>query len=53
MVGMARADRIEGPWTRMSELNPVGLESFAENPIVMRLENGVYIAIVDGGPVGR
>ena len=50
MVGMARADRIEGPWTRMSELNPVGLESFAENPIVMRLENGVYIAIVDGGP---
>ncbi|KAA6300169.1 MAG: hypothetical protein EZS26_003685, partial [Candidatus Ordinivivax streblomastigis] len=22
---------------------------FAENPIVMQLENGVYIAIVDGG----
>lgn len=50
MVGMACADRIEGPWKRMSELNPVGLESFAENPIVMQLENGVYIAIVDGGP---
>ena len=48
-IGLVQADRIEGPWTRMSELNPVNLGGFAENPIVMQLENGVYIAIVDGG----
>lgn len=49
-VGLAEADRIEGPWTRMSDRNPVDLRSFAENPIVMQLSNGVYIALVDGGP---
>lgn len=49
-VGLARAERIEGPWSRMSDRNPVDLRSFAENPIVSRLDNGVYIAIVDGGP---
>ncbi len=49
-IGLAQADNIEGPWTRMSELNPVNPVGFAENPIVMQLENGVYIAIVDGGP---
>ena len=48
-IGLAQADRIEGPWKRMSHLNPVDLGGFAENPIVMQLENGVYIAIVDGG----
>ena len=47
-IGLAQADRIEGPWTRMTELNPVSLGGFAENPIVNQLENGVYIAIVDG-----
>lgn len=49
-VGLACADKIEGPWKRMSELNPVRLEGFAENPIVIQLKNKVYIAIVDGGP---
>ena len=47
-IGLAQADRIEGPWKRMSALNPVDVGGFAENPIVMQLENGVYIAIVDG-----
>ena len=49
-IGLARADKIEGPWKRMTEMNPVDSTHFAENPIVSRLENGVYIAIVDGGP---
>jgi hypothetical protein len=47
-IGLAQASRIEGPWTRMSELNPVEVGGFAENPIVNQLDNGVYIAIVDG-----
>jgi hypothetical protein len=49
-IGLAAADRIEGPWKRMSQLNPIDSAHFAENPIVSQLENGVYIAIVDGGP---
>jgi hypothetical protein len=49
-IGLATADGIEGPWKRMSELNPIDSTNFAENPIVSQLENGVYIAIVDGGP---
>jgi hypothetical protein len=49
-IGLAKAERIEGPWRRMSELNPTDSLHFAENPIVSQLENGVYIAIVDGGP---
>jgi hypothetical protein len=49
-IGLAQAPRIEGPWTRMSEKNPVDFVHFAENPIVQQLENGVYIALIDGGP---
>ena len=49
-IGLATAERIEGPWRRMSEMNPIDSTSFAENPIVSQLDNGVYIAIVDGGP---
>ncbi len=49
-IGLAEADRLEGPWKRMSERNPVPVGDFAENPIVYQLDNGVYIAIVDGGP---
>jgi hypothetical protein len=49
-LGLAQADHIEGPWVRMTEHNPVDVKNFAENPIVFQLENGVYIAIVDGGP---
>jgi hypothetical protein len=49
-IGLASAPRIEGPWKRMSALNPTDSTHFAENPIVLQLENGIYIAIVDGGP---
>jgi len=49
-IGLATADGIEGPWKRMSQMNPIDSTNFAENPIVSQLENGVYIAIVDGGP---
>jgi hypothetical protein len=49
-IGLAAAEKIEGPWKRMSDLNPTDSTHFAENPIVFRLENGTYIAIVDGGP---
>lgn len=49
-VGLARADRLEGPWERLSSLNPVILDpQFAENPVVSRLEDGRYIAMLDGG----
>ncbi|GAP73135.1 hypothetical protein [Candidatus Symbiothrix dinenymphae] len=46
LIGLAQADKMDGPWTRMSKLNPV--HTHAENPIVVQLKNGVYIAIVDG-----
>jgi hypothetical protein len=49
-IGLAKAENIAGPWKRMSELNPIDSLHFAENPIVFQLDNGVYIAIVDGGP---
>ncbi len=49
-IGLATADRIQGPWKRMSRMNPIDTSNFAENPIVSQLENSVYIAIVDGGP---
>jgi hypothetical protein len=49
-IGLATAENIAGPWKRMSEMNPVDSMNFAENPIVSQLDNGVYIAIVDGGP---
>ena len=49
-IGLAQAKRIEGPWKRLSKLNPVDISEFAENPIVLQLENKIYIAIVDGGP---
>ena len=51
-VGLAQADNLEGPWTRMKELNPVTSihPRFVENPIVSQLPNGLYIAVFDGGP---
>ena len=49
-VGLASADRPEGPWKRCTALNPLdnGL-SFIENPVVTKLNNGLYIALVDAG----
>jgi len=49
-VGLASADKPEGPWKRCSDLNPVDLGiSFTENPVVTKLDNGIYVAVVDAG----
>ena len=49
-IGLASADSPEGPWKRCSELNPInnGL-CFTENPVVTRLDNGLYVTVVDAG----
>ena len=51
-VGLAESDNLEGPFTRMKELNPITSihPRFVENPIVSQLPNGLYIAVFDGGP---
>ena len=52
-VGLAKSDKLEGPWTRLgTDVNPtVSIHPwFVENPIVSRLPNGLYIAVFDGGP---
>lgn len=51
-VGLAESDNLEGPFTRMKEINPITSihPRFVENPIVSQLPNGVYIAVFDGGP---
>lgn len=51
-VGLAEADELEGPWTRMKQINPITSihPRFVENPIVSQLPNGLYIAVFDGGP---
>ena len=52
-VGLATAESMEGPWTRMdTTINPVTSMHpyFIENPIVCKLPGGIYIAIFDGGP---
>ena len=47
-VGLARAPALAGPWTRMSDLNPLPVESrFIENPIVNQLADGSYVAVYD------
>ena len=54
-VGLAKADSLEGPWTRLdTSINPIKSIHpwFVENPIVYRIPNGIYIAIYDGGPEG-
>ena len=48
-VGLAVADKLNGPWLRMPEsTNPVQIvEEFTENPIVSKLDDGRYLAIFD------
>jgi predicted GH43/DUF377 family glycosyl hydrolase len=49
-IGLARADKPEGPWQRCSELNPLAIGlSFIENPVVTRISNGLYITVADAG----
>lgn len=49
-VGLASAKKPEGPWKRCSNMNPFdnGL-SFIENPVVTKLDNGLYVTVVDAG----
>jgi hypothetical protein len=54
-VGLAKADSLEGPWTRLdTSINPVKTIHpwFVENPIVYQMPNGLYLAVFDGGPEG-
>lgn len=45
-VGLATAPELSGPWRRCSELNPLTVEPvFIENPVVHRLEEGIYVAV--------
>lgn len=49
-VGLCEANTIDGPWKRISEKNPVDFKArFAENPVVTKLDNGLYVAMIDGG----
>lgn len=52
-VGLAKSDKLEGPWVRMdTTVNPVRSMHpwFIENPIVSQLPDGTLIAMFDGGP---
>jgi hypothetical protein len=48
-VGLAAASELAGPWSRLPELSPVVLneQRDVENPIVLRLKSGRYIAVFD------
>jgi len=47
-VGLAKAPRLAGPWTRCTELNPLKVENrFIENPIVTSLSDGTLVAVYD------
>jgi hypothetical protein len=50
-VGLASSPELEGPWVRMTTINPV--RRHIENPIVTRLEDGRYVALFDGCGVNR
>ncbi len=52
-VGLAEAEKITGPWKRMKTHAPVDFEAgFAENPIVTKLDNGYYVAVMDNDLTG-
>jgi len=48
-TGMARAEKLEGPWTRMTEdFNPLPIvDEFMENTVITQLKNGKYLAVFD------
>lgn len=49
-VGLLESTSINGPWKRLSSLNPINFgNNFNENPIVTQLDNGLYIVIMDCG----
>ncbi|MGC4104281.1 hypothetical protein [Ferruginibacter sp.] len=47
--GMAFADKLSGPWTRMPEgFNPIPIaDTFTENAVVSRLKDGRYMMVFD------
>ena len=46
--GLALAPSLTGPWIRLSARNPVDFgTNFSENPIVTRLADGTYVAVMD------
>jgi len=46
--GLALAPALTGPWIRLSERNPVDFGvNYTEDPLVARLEDGTYIALMD------
>ena len=48
LVGPATAPSLGGPWRRVRENNPAGMEQkFIENPIVTELPGGGYISVYD------
>lgn len=54
-IGLAKADSLEGPWTRLdTAINPVTSIHpwFVENPIVYKMPGGLYLTVFDGGPEG-
>jgi hypothetical protein len=47
-VGLAKSSSLKGPWKRCTEINPLNIEkAFIENPIVLKLEDGTFIAVYD------
>ncbi len=44
--GLAKADSLFGPWSRISMKKPVSRHT--ENPIVTKLDDGRFIAFFDG-----
>ena len=47
-VGLAASEKLQGPWKRLSDRNSTDFnEVFAENPILTRLGDGTYIAVMD------
>jgi hypothetical protein len=45
-VGLASAPALAGPWTRLTQINPI-LQPRAENPHVIQIEKHLYAAIYD------
>lgn len=53
-VGLVAAERLEGPWKRLSSLNPVPIDPvWVENPHVIKLPDGRLLAVFDATPKGR
>ena len=47
---LSKANTLRGPWKKLTKDGPVEFhENFAENPVITKLNNGLYVAMVDGG----